>query len=346
MQRAAVVRIEDRREDCFLDQDGEGDEVGVGHEPRRLLNLVSGSYGAWFAPYIRRAGGEVVELRVPYDSAVDPEEVRRALRRDPTIKYLSVAHVETPSGTVNPVREIGQVARERSVLTIVDTVAGLGGVVLSPEDWGIDIAVAAPQKCLGGLPGLALLSVSPAAWAAMDSHPSPPRGSYLSLLDWKETWLAARRFPYTPSVSLIYALESALTQVLEVGVERHAARHAAMAAACRAAVRALGLRLWPAREEIAATAVTAVAVPEGLTDAVIRGHLRARYGVMLSGASGDLAGQVFLLGHMGRTAHPVSLVAQIGLLERTLADLGRSTPLGSGVGAALAAIEGWNDSAE
>jgi len=265
------------------------------------------------------------------------------LRRDPTIKYLSVAHVETPSGTVNPVREIGQVARERSVLTLVDTVAGLGGVVLSPEDWGIDIAVAAPQKCLGGLPGLALLSVSPAAWAAMDSHPSPPRGSYLSLLDWKETWLTARRFPYTPSVSLIYALESALTQVLEVGVERHAARHAAMARACRAAVRALGLRLWPAREEIAATVVTAVAVPEGLTDAGIRGHLRARYGVMLSGASGDLAGQVFLLGHMGRTAHPVSLVAQIGLLERTLADLGRSTPLGSGVGAALAAIEGWSD---
>ena len=304
MQRAAVVRIEDRREDCFLDQDGEGDEVGVGHEPRRLLNLVSGSYGAWFAPYIRRAGGEVVELRVPYDSAVDPEEVRRALRRDPTIKYLSVAHVETPSGTVNPVREIGQVARERSVLTIVDTVAGLGGIALSPEEWGIDIAVAAPQKCLGGLPGLALLSVSPAAWAAMNSHPLPPRGSYLSLLDWKETWLAARRFPYTPSVSLIYALESALTQVLEVGVERHAARHAAMARACRAAVRALGLRLWPAREEVAATAVTAVAVPEGLTDARIRGHLRARYGVMLSGASGGSGRAGLLAGPHGQDGAP------------------------------------------
>lgn len=149
----------------------------------RVLNLVSGSYGAWYAGYIRRAGGEVVELRVPYNEAIDPEDVRRALRDDPRIRYVAVVHVETPSGTVNPVREIGRVARERGVLTIVDTVSGLGGTLLSPEEWGIDVAISAPQKCLGGLPGLALLSVSPAAWAAMERHPAPVRGSYLSLLD-------------------------------------------------------------------------------------------------------------------------------------------------------------------
>ncbi len=309
----------------------------------RVLNLVSGSYGAWYAGYIRRAGGEVVELRVPYNEAIDPEDVRRALRDDPRIRYLAVVHVETPSGTVNPVREIGRVARERGVLTIVDTVSGLGGTLLSPEEWGIDVAISAPQKCLGGLPGLALLSVSPAAWAAMERHPAPVRGSYLSLLDWKDAWLVERRFPHTPSVSLVYALEATLGRALDVGIERLAARHAVVARACRAGVRALELRTWPARDEIAATAVTAVAVPEGLSDAQLRGHLRERYGVMMSGASGDLAGKVFLLGHMGEIARPSVLAAELAMLERTLADLGHPVALGTGVGAALAELAGWGE---
>ncbi len=313
----------------------------------RVLNLVSGVYGAWFAAYIHRAGGDVVEVRVPYNEAIDPEEVRRVLQADPTIRYLSMVHVETPSGTVNPVREIGQIAHEQGVLTIVDTVAGLGGTgTLSPEEWGIDIAVAAPQKCLGGLPGLALLSVSPEAWAAMADHPMPVRGSYLSLLDWKETWLARRRFPYTPSVSLIYALESALTQVLEVGVERYADRHAQIARACRAGVRAAGLQVWASHDEIAATAVTAVAVPEGMSDAKVRRHMRQRYGVMISEASGDLSGKVFILGHMGKTAHPTALSAQLAMLERTLADLDYPITLGMGVGAALSELGDWNDATE
>ena len=310
----------------------------------KVLNLVSGVFGKGFEPFIAQHGGETIELAVPYNEAIDPADVRRALRRHPDLKFLSVVHAETPSGTVNPVREIGQVAREFGVLTIVDTVAGLGGVTLSPEEWGMDVAVSAPQKCLGGTPGLSLLAVSPAAWEAMARRrPAPLRGSFLSILDWKETWLEHRRFPHTISVSEIYSLESALAQALAEGIEHYAGRHATIAHACRAAVQALGLRLWPMREEIAATCVTAVALPEGVGDQELRGHLRDRYGVMISGGHGATAGQLFRLGHMGNAAHPVPLAAQLAMLERTLLDLGHPVPLGAGVGAALAELGGWDD---
>jgi pyridoxamine--pyruvate transaminase len=239
------------------------------------------------------------------------------------------------------VREIGRIARERGVLTIVDTVSGLGSEALSPEDWGIDVAVAGPQKCLGGPPGLSLLTVSPAAWEAMESKKTPLRGSFLSILDWKDTWLDNRRFPYTPSVSTIYALESVLRQALEEGVARMAARHQAIARACRQGVEALGLELWAAREEVAGAAVTGVRLPDGVDDATLRGHLRERYGVMISGGYGELAGKLFRLGHMGLAAHPTYLSAQLAMLERTLADLGRPVKLGTGVGAALEALAGW-----
>src|SRR5918997_5050235 len=218
----------------------------------KVLNLVSGVFGKWFEEFIHKYGGKTIELAVPYNDAIDPEDVRRALHANPGVKYLSVVHSETPSGTHNPVQAIGAIAHEFGVLTMVDTVSGLGAELLSPEDWGMDIAIAGPQKCLGGTPGLSLMTVSPTAWEALEKRDPPLRGSFLSILDWKETWLEGRRFPYTPSVSDVYALESVLTQVLEEGMERHAARHAIIARACREGVRALGFDLWPAREEIAA----------------------------------------------------------------------------------------------
>ena len=311
----------------------------------KVLNLVSGVFGKWFEDFIHKYGGETIELAVPYNDAVDPEDVRQALHANPGVKYLSVVHSETPSGTHNPVGEIGAVAREFGVLTMVDTVSGLGGELLSPEEWGMDIAIAGPQKCLGGTPGLSLMSVSPAAWEALETRkPEPLRASFLSILDWKTAWLEGKRFPYTPSISEMYSLESVLQQTLDVGMERFVDCHQAIARACREGVKALGLELWPAREEIAAACVTAVHVPDGIDDAQLRGTMRHRYGVTISPGYGELQGKLFRLGHMGPAqAHPTVLAAQLAVLERSLADLGHPIQLGVGVGAAMAALEGWND---
>jgi pyridoxamine---pyruvate transaminase len=308
----------------------------------RVLNLVSGVFGKWFELFIEKYGGETVELAVPYNEAIDPDAVRRKLDASPGIRFLSVVHSETPSATVNPVAAIGKIAKERGIVTIVDTVSGLGGEALSPEEWGIDVAVAGPQKCLGGPPGLSLLAVSPEAWRVMEGKKEPVRGSFLSILDWKDTWLEKNVFPYTPSVSTIYGLESVLSQALEEGVERMAARHQKIARACRRGVEAMGLRLWAARDQIAGPVVTGVVLPDGIEDEALRGHLRDRYGVMISGGYGELKGKLVRLGHMGVAAHPTYLAAQLAMLERTLADLGARVELGAGVGAALESLAGWD----
>lgn len=309
----------------------------------RVLNLVSGVFGKWYEDFIRRYGGEPIELAVPYNAAIDPEDVRRLLQTQPDISVLSVVHSETPSGTINPVGDICRIAKEFGVVTIVDTVSGLGSELFSPEEWGMDIAVAGPQKCLGGVPGLSLVAVSADAWAAMERKKEPLRGSFLSMLDWKTTWLEQRRFPYTPSVSDIYALESVLGQALREGMETVVDRHQTSAKAARAAVNALGLDLWPESPEIATSCCTAVRIPEGITDDALRETMRQRYGVMISGGYGELSGKLFRLGHMGMSAHPTTLVAQVGMLERALDDLGIKVNLGAGVGAALGAFKGWND---
>jgi pyridoxamine--pyruvate transaminase len=129
----------------------------------QVFDLVSGVFVKWFELFIYKHGGETIELAVSYNDSIDPEDVRRKLKGEPGIKFLSVVHSETPSVTINPMREIRAIAREHGVLTIVDTVSGLGEELMSPENWGMDVAIAGPQKCLGGPPGLSLLSGRPSA---------------------------------------------------------------------------------------------------------------------------------------------------------------------------------------
>lgn len=310
----------------------------------KVLNLVSGVFGAFYADYVRRYGGELIEIVVPMNAAIDPDDVRRVLDADPGIEVLSVVHSETPSGTINPIGEICQIAHERGVVSVVDTVSGLGSDPIYVDGWGIDIAVCGPQKCLSGVPGMSLMAVSPRAWEMMESRTDPLRGSFLSILDWKTAWLEHHRFPYTPSVSDVYALHAALSLALEEGIDHMIERHRACARATRAAVRALGLDLWPTSDDLAGSCCTAITTPEGLSDADIRTVLRDRYGVMISGGVAELSGKVFRLGHMGYEAHPTSVIAELGMFERTLADLGWQFTLGSGVTAALESFAGWDDS--
>src|SRR5262249_36118497 len=108
-------------------------------------------------------------------------------------------------------------------------------------------------------------------------------------------------------------------------------RHERTAAGCRAGARAMEIDLWPASEDIAAACVTALAVPDGLTDMQVRDHCRSRYGVMISGGQG--AGNLVRIGHMGPTAQSLSpglRWAAVG--GPRLAGGGRGSP-GEGVGA-------------
>jgi pyridoxamine--pyruvate transaminase len=308
----------------------------------KVLNLVSGIFGKWFEQFVHRAGAQAIELGVPYNDAIDPDAVRRALRQHPDVKFLSVVHAETPSGTVNPIDAICPIAREFGVVTLVDTALGIGSHPLRTDAWGIDVAIAGPQKALGGVPGLCPIAVSPRAWEVMEQRtPHPLRESYLSLLDWRESWVTRQSFPYTPSVSLVYALESVAGQVIEVGLDRYIARHERIGRAARAGVRALGLQIWPVRDEIACNAVTTLQTPEGVQASALVTRMRDAYGVKISGGYRELAGKTFRLGHMGASAHPVPLAGLLAILERSLTDLGRRVALGAGVGAAMSVLGDW-----
>jgi pyridoxamine--pyruvate transaminase len=300
------------------------------------LNLVSGIYGRGMGQWLRSFGAEVVEIEVPFDAAIDPADVERAFDTHPNIALVTVVHCETPCGTLNPVGEIGPIAKAHGAVTLVDAASTLGGLPLLPDEWKLDVCVGASQKCLGAPAGISIMTVSEDAWAAMRRNPGAPRASILSLLDWKELWLEQGRFPLTPSISDVLGLEAACAEVIEIGVGEYFGRHERAGAACRAGVRAMGLEIFPRDDAIASPCLTAVALPDGITDLQLCEHVRTRYDVVLGDSEG--AGNIVRIGHMGLTARSFHLVVGLTALGQGLRDLGVHVNVGAGLEAAIAAV--------
>jgi pyridoxamine--pyruvate transaminase len=304
-----------------------------------VLNLVSGVFGKGYGYWARRHAREVIDLEVGYDSSVPPARVDEAFRDRPDITVVAVVHCETPSGTVNDVDAIAAIAGQHDALLIVDSVSAFGGMPCRFPDWGDSLVVTAPQKCLGGPPGLSLLHVSDGAWARMEANPNAPRASILSILDWRDAHLVTKSFPFTPSVTDIYGLRACLQQYLEEGPANVHLRHRRAAQATRAGLEALGLALWAPDPATRSDTVTAVRLPDGMDERAIREHARAHSGVLLSGGYGDLSGRLLRVGHMGPSAFPLSAVLAVTAIGRALRALGLKADIGSGIEAATAALD-------
>lgn len=308
--------------------------VGPGE---RVLVAVAGEFGARFAEIMRVAGAGVRTLEFAWGTAVDPGSVREALEADPSIGMVVVTHNETSTGVTMDLPAIRAAIPRDDVLFVVDAISSVGAIELRTDDWGIDVVVGASQKGLMAPPGLAVVSVSPRAWDR--ANRTTCRSVYWS-------FGAARRFlerptpqtPYTPAVSLLYALRESLRMLESEGLESVLRRHATVARAVRAGVRALGLGTL-ARDECASHTVTAVTVPSWLDGQKLLGLLREKYGVILAGGQGPLAGRVFRIGHVGQVSWQ-DVVVTLAALEMACLDLGAEVERGRAV-AAAEEVFGW-----
>jgi aspartate aminotransferase-like enzyme len=276
---------------------------GLGRAGVRALNLNTKPYGAAFGRWLSDAGATVIGLEAEGHDAISPEAVAGALAKEPGISVVSFVHAEAASGVRNDAAAIAALSREHGALTVIDLVASFGAEEVRLEDWAVDVAVVGPQKALAGPAGISIVAVSERAWQAMATNPSAPRGSMLSLLDWKQRWLETDKsaIPGTPSPLEIIALEAAVERVAAEGLAEVRLRHRAAAAASRAGARALGLRPF-ASDADAALVVTTIAVAPGTDARLLVERARSRGEVALSAGIGELASSVVRLDHTGQRA--------------------------------------------
>ena len=265
----------------------------------KVLCLSVGSFGDRFGQIARSFGADVTMLSFRPGSAVDIDELRKAMAGAPDVEAVLVTHNETNTGVTNNLEAIaGVVKGEFDKLFLVDGISSVCSIPLRTDAWGCDVVATASQKGWMLPPGLAFISFSQRAWKAYAAATMPR--FYFDLGHYKK-YFEMGQPPWTPAISVFYALDLALERIIGEGLDSLYTRHAQIAQMTRDGVKALGLSIFP-DEAVASNTVTAVRVPDGVDANRLLGILRDEHGVVLAGAYGELAGKMFRIGHLGLVA--------------------------------------------
>ncbi|EFL42060.1 pyridoxal-phosphate-dependent aminotransferase family protein [Streptomyces griseoflavus] len=291
------------------------------------LNVITGPYGQTFGDWLRDCGATVIDLTVPFHTAVTAEQVRAAFAEHPEIDFVSLVHAEAATGNTNPVAEIGEVVRAHGALFYLDAVASIGAEPVLPDAWGVDLCVIGAQKAMGGPAGVSAVSVSARAWARMAANPRAPRRSYLSLLDWKERWIDGGRkaLLHAPAQLEMLALEACVERIEAAGLDTVMARHASAAAATRAGAAAMGGGLEPYVRDAgeAAPVATTLRAPAGtVASELVARALAVDPALPLAAGGGTLAKEMIRVNHYGPQATAGAVRACLTALGTALTDAG------------------------
>jgi len=295
-----------------------------------VLSVSVGDFGERWYRAATKLGLTVERLRFEPGEAADPARIAERLAEDrqKQIQAVLVQHNETSTGVTNDVRSIARVVREHGALIMVDSVSGLGALPLEMDAWGLDVVLTGAQKALMCPPGLSLIAFSERARAASERSRMPR--FYWDLEAVHKSYLK-RQTPYTPAISLYYALQASLRLIQAETLEGVWARHRLMGAMCRAGVKAMGLTLLAQDEATASDTCTAVVSP--VDPKALRKVARERLGVQLAGGQADLADKIFRIGHMGYTV-PGDVLQALAATEMALALCGYPVEIGRAVAAA------------
>lgn len=277
-----------------------------------ILSCVNGAFSNRWYEVATTNGKSTDKVETEWNHPITPDLVRSALQ-DKNYEMVTIVHNETSTGVENPVKEIAAAVREINpdTLICVDAVSSLGGSKIEMDAWGLDLVLTSSQKCLALPPGLGISAVSDRAMAYAEQVPN--RGWYFDLLRLEKHRLKDST-PYTPALSLIYALDLQLDRILAEGMEERFARHSAMAERVQTWAVARGLGLF-APEGYRSQTVTTVQNRLNLDIPSINQKLLQK-GMRIANGYGPLKNETFRIAHMGETS-----MADIDALLQTLNEI-------------------------
>lgn len=291
----------------------------------KALVVDGGKFGERWAKICRAFGVEVEEIKVEWGEAVDPNLIKDALQKDPSIRAVLMQSSETSTGVMHPTKEVAEITRERDdVILIVDGITAVGVFPLPFDEWGIDVLVAGSQKAFMLPPGLAFASMSEKAWKFRERSDLPK-----FYFDFKRYLKDAKdnTTPWTPPVTLIIGLAAVLRNFKNEGLEKLHKRHATLAQGTREAIKAIDLELYAKHSP--SNALTAAVSPPGIGAGKIISGLRERFGMTVAGGQDQAKGKIFRISHMGFIDR-VDIIGVISALECVLRGLGHKFDFGTG----------------
>jgi aspartate aminotransferase-like enzyme len=293
----------------------------------KAILLTAGRWGERWRGILKAYAANIVAVEVPYGKAVQPDQLEKVLAANPDAKAVFATLSETSTGVGHDLAAFGRIVAKTDAILIVDGISGLGAMECRTDEWNLDVVVTGSQKALMLPPGLAFVSVSPKAWAKIES--TPVRNFYLDLRRYRKALADGPDTPFTPANTLIKAQRASLKRIRAEGIENLWARHAKIASACRAGVRAMGLQDFAEQPNNALTVIT---VPPGVDGSGTLKKLEKQYGYKLADGQDTLKGKIWRLSHMGYT-DAFDVIGALAALELVLIESGFKLDPGAGVAA-------------
>ncbi len=264
----------------------------------------NGVFGGRMADIVRRAGAELVHLEFEWGKPIDVDEVSKAIQAHPDAKVLGFVHAETSTGVQSDAAMLCQMALDAGLLSLVDTVTGLGGIDVNVDEWGADVVYSGTQKCLGVPPGLAPITFSERAISKIQSRTTPVQSWFSDLNLVLGYWSGdgARSYHHTAPVNALYGLHEGLRLALEEGLQSRITRH-------RAAYEHLSQGLTELELDFVVDAqfrlpqLNVIKVPEGVDEALVRTRMLNEFDIEIGAGLGSMAGKIWRIGLMGPNAN-------------------------------------------
>jgi aspartate aminotransferase-like enzyme len=316
----------------------------------RAVVIVAGVFGALMREILERAGASVTPVEVEWGRALDLEALDRTVARARP-KLLTMVHNETSTGLTYPAAQVGEIARRHGALFLLDTVSSLAGLDVQTDAWGVDVNMTGSQKCLAMPLGLAVVSVSPRAFEAMERRGRKATTYAYDLVRWKREWVPASRGggvpeggrrsqPVSMPTHLSLALREGTRMIVEEGLPHRIRRHRIAGKAFRAGLAGLKLDLF-GEPTLASDTVSCFRTPPGISARAVVKRMRDAYGILVSTGIGidKMREGALRVGTMGMTASPLYVLPTLSALGMALRDLGFKADTGEGLAAAQAIFD-------
>lgn len=257
----------------------------------------NGKFGEMWATFGASYGLVVHRFCTDYAHDLDLDVLDELLTEQRNIQAVAMAYGDTSTGVANDVAGAARVAHRHDALALVDGVSSIGGMPFHFDEWDVDVAVSASQKCLMSAPGIAFAVMSDRAWAA-NATARLPR-NYWDFAAIRDSVSSAKpETPGTTPVHLVLQVAEALRMLHEEGLNNVYARHARMGDLARSRASALGLAPQCRELRNRSTTLTAIGLPPELPPSRVRDGLKARR-ILTAAGLGHFQSSAFRIGHMG-----------------------------------------------
>lgn len=193
-------------------------------EAGKLVVMTNGAYGNRLAKIAKMLKINTVVIDFGEVSEARPEKLRQVLESDPDITHVAVVHCETTTGMLNPIAEVGSVAKEFDKVFIVDAMSSFGGVPIDVASLGADYLVSSANKCIQGVPGFGFVI---AKTEELKTCKGQARSLSLDLYDqWETMEKYNGKWRFTSPTHVVRAFYQALLELEEEGgIEKRQIRY-------------------------------------------------------------------------------------------------------------------------